>query len=105
MECDKEMDTTTSGDNNNNYKNNKFELANPKKILMSTQIELSITTPICTKRAQMVINCVYYKGCRIRVCVGRFLTLMKKNGFNSTHTKLEPPVGFWVQFLKSMVLV
>lgn len=30
MECDKEMDTTTPGD-----KNNKFELANPKNILMS----------------------------------------------------------------------
>ncbi len=26
MECDKEMDTTTPGDNNNNnYKNNRFE--------------------------------------------------------------------------------
>jgi hypothetical protein len=35
MECDKEMDTTTPGDNNNNYKNNKFELASPKNILMS----------------------------------------------------------------------
>jgi hypothetical protein len=28
MECDKEMDTTTRGDKNNNYKNNNFELAN-----------------------------------------------------------------------------
>jgi len=62
MECDKEMDTTTPGDNNNNYKNNKFELANPKNILMSTQLELFITTPICTKRAQMVIT--YSKGRR-----------------------------------------
>jgi hypothetical protein len=41
MECDKEMDTSTPGDNNNNYRNNKFELANPKNILlMSTQLEL-----------------------------------------------------------------
>jgi hypothetical protein len=58
MERDKEMDNATPGDNNNYYKNDKFELANPKNILMSTQLELSITTPICTKTAQMVIN--YY---------------------------------------------
>lgn len=52
MECDKEMDTTTPGDTNNNYKNNKFELCQYlKKILMSTQLELSITTPICTKKS------------------------------------------------------
>jgi hypothetical protein len=62
-----------------------LKLANPKNILISTQLELSITTPICTKRSSNgnKLCILYYKGCRIRVCVGRFFTLMK-NGFNST---------------------
>jgi hypothetical protein len=53
-------------------------------------LSFSITTPICTKRAQMVINCVYYKSCRIRVLCWTVLDLNEEERLQF-HTKNGTP--------------